>query len=293
MLERSCYNGFMNRLSATQRAKIIGCLVEGNSIRATSRITGAAKNTIVGLLVRVGQGCAAYQDRTLRNLACKRIQCDEIWSFCHAKQKNVPQDKQGTFGYGDVWTWTAIDAETKLVLSFMIGNRDSETARYFIDNLAGRVANRIQLTTDGHSAYLEAVEGSFGSEIDYAMLHKLYGASDEGQRRYSPATCIGTRTAVIEGKPDPEHISTSFIERQNLTMRMGMRRFTRLTNGFSKKVENLTAAVALHFMHYNFVRPHQTLTKANGGHITTPAMAAGLAARPWTLEEIAALEKSN
>ena len=287
------YNGFMNKLSASKRAKIVGCLVEGNSIRATSRITGAAKNTIVGLLVRVGEGCAAYQDRTIRGLGCKRVQCDEIWSFCRAKQKNVPSDKQGTFGYGDIWTWTAIDAETKLVLSFMVGNRDADTARFFIDDLAGRLANRVQLTTDGHSAYLEAVEDSFGAEIDYAMLQKLYGATDEGQRRYSPAKCIGTRTGIIQGNPDPAHISTSFVERQNLTMRMGMRRFTRLTNGFSKKVENLTAAVALHFMHYNFVRPHQTLTKANRGRITTPAMGAGLAARPWTLEEIVSLEKSN
>ena len=283
----------MNRLTLSERANVIGCLVEGNSIRAASRITGAAKNTIVGLLVRVGEGCAAYQDQSIRGLHSRRVQCDEIWSFCYAKQKNLPPERQGEFGYGDAWTWTAIDAETKLVLSFMIGDRDIDTARTFIDDLAGRLANRVQLTTDGHYAYLEAVEGAFGSEIDYAMLQKLYGASDEGQRRYRPAKCVGTRTQVVEGRPDPASISTSFVERQNLTMRMSMRRFTRLTNGFSKKVENLAAAVALHFMHYNFARPHQTLTKANRGRITTPAMAAGLAARPWTLEEIAALEKSD
>lgn len=287
------YTRVMNRLTLSERANVIGCLVEGNSIRAASRITGAAKNTIVGLLVRVGEGCAAYQDQAIRGLHSQRVQCDEIWSFCYAKQKNLPPDKQGTFGYGDIWTWTAIDAETKLVLSFMVGNRDTETAEVFIGDVAGRLANRVQLTTDGHYAYLEAVEGAFGSEIDYAMLQKLYGVSDEGQRRYSPAKCIGTRTNIVQGNPDPAHISTSFVERQNLTMRMSMRRFTRLTNGFSKKAENLAAAVALHFMHYNFGRPHQTLTKANHGHITTPAMAAGLAVRPWTLEEIAALEKSN
>lgn len=283
----------MNRLSVTDRARIIGCLVEGNSIRATSRITGAAKNTIVRLLMRVGEGCAAYQDQSLRNLNCQRVQCDEIWAFVYAKQKNLPPEHRGRSGYGDVWTWTAICADSKLAVSFMVGNRDFETASAFINDLASRLAHRIQLTTDGYTAYLEAVEAAFGAEIDYSMLQKLYGASDEAQRRYSPPKCIGARTAAIEGKPDPAHISTSFVERQNLTMRMSMRRFTRLTNGFSKKIENLTAAVALHFMHYNFVRPHQTLTKANGGRITTPTMAAGLEVRPWTLEDIAALEKSN
>jgi len=209
----------MNRLTLSERANVIGCLVEGNSIRAASRITGAAKNTIVGLLVRVGEGCAAYQDQAIRGLHTRRVQCDEIWSFCYAKQKNLPPERQGEFGYGDVSTWTGIDAETKLVLSFMIGNRDTDSAKTFIDDLAGRLANRVQLTTDGHYAYLEAVEGTFGSEIDYAMLQKLYGASDEGQRRYSPAKCIGTNTQVVQGIPDPAHISTSFVERQNLTMR--------------------------------------------------------------------------
>jgi IS1 family transposase len=281
----------MNRLS--ERANVIGCLVEGNSIRATRRITGASKNTVVGLLVRVGEGCAEYQGRAIRDPACKRVPCDEIWSFCYAKQKNLPPEKQGVFGYGDVWTWTALDAETKLPLSFMIGDRDRDTAWAFIDDLAGRLSNRVQLTTDSHFAYLDAVKEAFGSEIDYAMLQKLYGASDEGQRHYSPAKCIGTRTEVVQGTPDPAHISTRFVERQNLTMRMSMRRLTRLTNGFSKKVENLTPAVAPHFMHSNFARPHQSLTKAIKGRITTPAMAAGLAARPWTLEEIVNLEKSN
>lgn len=283
----------MNRLSIGERARVISALVEGNSIRATSRMTGAAKNTVMGLLVRVGEGCAAHQDQALRNLACERIQCDEIWAFVSAKQKNLPPERQGQFGYGDIWTWTAICADSKLAISFMVGNRDFDAARAFIGDLAARLAHRVQLTTDGHSVYLEAVEEAFGAEIDYAMLQKLYGASAEGQRRYSPAKCIGTRTEVVQGNPDPAHISTSFVERQNLTMRMGMRRFTRLTNGFSKKVENLAAAVALHFMHYNFVRPHQTLTKANRGRLTTPAMAAGLETRPWTLEEIVRLETSN
>ena len=281
----------MNRLS--ERANVIGCLVEGNSLRATRRITGASKNTVVGLLVRVGEGCAEYQGRAIRDPACKRVPCDEIWSFCYAKQKNLSPEKQGVFGYGDVWTWTALDAETKLPLSFMIGDRDRDTAWAFIDDLAGRLSNRVQLTTDGHFAYLDAVEEAFGSEIDYAMLQKLYGASDEGQRHYSPAKCIGTRTEVVQGTPTQPISQPASWNAKTSRCEWACRRLTRLTNGFSKKVENLTAAVAPHFMHSNFARPHQSLTKAIRGRITTPAMAAGLAARPWKLEEIVNLEMSN
>jgi IS1 family transposase len=240
-----------------------------------------AFNTVLNLLPEIGTVCADYQDRTLRNLTCKRIQCDECWSFCYAKQKNVPADKRGQFGFGDVWTWVAIDADTKLVPSFMVGNRDFQSARIFIDDLAGRLTNRIQLTTDGLRVYLDAVEGSFGSEIDYAMLSKLYAASQE-ETRYSPAECVGVERKVIMGRPDQAHISTSYVERSNLSMRMGMRRFTRLTNGFSKKVENHAYAVALYFMHYNFAKIHGTLR-------VTPAMEAGVSDHVWSVEEIAAL----
>lgn len=273
----------MNRLSTAERARIIACLVEGNSIRATVRMTGFAKNTITKLLVELGEACSQYMNEHLRELPCRRVQCDEIWSSCYAKEKNVPADMKGQFGVGDVWTWTAICADTKLVPSFMVGNRDGETAKLFIDDLAARLRGRIQLTTDGHKPYLEALEGAFGCDIDYAMLVKHYGNPPEGnEKRYSPAECCGTSKTAITGKPDMKHVSTSYVERQNLTMRMGMRRFTRLTNGFSRKVENLAAAVALHFMHYNFVRVHQTLK-------TTPAVAAGVSKAPWTIEMIAQL----
>lgn len=274
----------MNRLSTKQRAQIVGCLVEGMSLRAAERITGAARNTITKLLVDLGHACAAYQDKVFRNLKCKRIQCDEIWSFCYAKEKNVPENRHGEFGCGDVWTWTAIDADTKLVPCWMVGKRDAETGAAFIDDLAGRLSNRIQLTTDGHRPYLTAVESSFGAGIDYAMLVKLYG--NEGGKnpdaKYSPAECTGARVAKVNGNPDPAHISTSYAERQNLTMRMSMRRFTRLTNAFSKKVENHMHAVSLHFMYYNFARIHQTLR-------VTPAMEAGISGHAWTVEEIAGL----
>lgn len=245
-------------------------------------MTGAAMNTILKLLADVGQACTEYQHKTLRNLPCKRIQCDEIWQFCYAKSKNVPSDKQGQFGYGDVWTWVALCADTKLVPSWIIGNRDAHTAYALMSDLESRLSNRVQLTTDGHRAYLEAVEGAFGSDVDYSMLIKLYGNDRENEARYSPAECIGTRTVPIIGRPDPKHISTSFVERQNLTMRMGMRRFTRLTNAFSKKVENLEHSVALHYMHYNFARIHGTLR-------VTPAMEAGIADHVWTVEEIVSL----
>jgi IS1 family transposase len=218
-------------------------------------------------------------DKNVRNVASKRVQCDEIWSFVGAKAKNVPREKDGQ--WGDVWTWTALDADTKLMISYAVGNRGAETAKYFMEDLASRVASRIQITTDGHKVYADAVEGAFGADVDYAMLIKLYG-NDSFDRRYSTGDCIGTRTAVLSGSPDPLHISTSFVERQNLTMRMSMRRFTRLTNAFSKKVDNHAAAIALHFMHYNFCRVHKTLR-------VTPAMEAGLAHHVWTVEELVSI----
>ena len=276
----------MNRLSTEKRAQIVGSLVEGNSIRATVRMTGAAKNTITKLLADVGLACVAYQDRVLRDLPCTTLEADEIWSFCYAKQKNVPTEHRGTFGYGDVWTWTAICADTKLVPSWLVGERTVDDAWTFMRDLESRLANRVQLTTDGHSAYLRAVNRTFGSQIDYAQLQKLYGSDSEGEKRYSPPACIGTETNVVRGNPDPDKISTSYVERQNLTMRMGMRRFTRLTNAFSKKIENLAFAVSLHFMHYNFARPHQSLANP---YPRTPAMAAGVADHVWTTQEIAEL----
>jgi IS1 family transposase len=277
----------MNRLSEGQRVQVIAALVEGNSIRATVRMTGVAKDTVIKLLAEVGQACAEYQDRVFRNLACKRIQCDEIWNFVYAKDKNVPADKLGQFGYGSVWTWAAICADTKLIPSWLVAGRDASAAYAFMHDLASRLSNRVQLTTDGHRVYLNAVESAFGSEIDYAMLVKMYGTDPEAETRYSPAECIATEIVRIGGNPNPKHISTSFIERQNLTMRMGMRRFTRLTNGFSKKVENLRHAVALHFMHYNFCRLHQTLR-------VTPAMESGIADHVWSIADVVRLlDKAN
>jgi IS1 family transposase len=271
----------MNTLNKKQRAQLISVLVEGNSLRATARICDVAFNTVLKFVPEIGQACAEYQDKTFLNLKCKRIQCDEIWSFCYAKQKNVPENKQGVFGYGDVWTWVAMDAETKLVPSFMVGRRDAPSAKMFIDDLASRLANRVQLTTDGNKVYLEAVEGAFGCNVDYAMLVKIYESSQE-ETRYSPAMCLGCKGTPISGNPDRKHISTSFIERQNLTMRMGMRRFTRLTNAFSKKIENHALHLALHYMYYNFVRIHKTLR-------VTPAMAANVTDHLWSVEEMAAL----
>ncbi len=271
----------MNRLSIEERARIIGMLIEGNSLRSVTRMAGVSINTVTKLLVDAGNASSDYQNRTLVNLKCKRIQCDEIWAFCYAKERNVPSDKKGHFGYGDVWTWTSIDADTKLVPSFLIGNRDARSARMFIEDLASRLASRVQLTTDGLKVYLEAVEGAFGCDVDYAMLVKTYESSQE-ETRYSPAVCTSCERKPVTGKPDPDHISTSFVERQNLTMRMGMRRFTRLTNAFSKKVENHAYQVALHFMHYNFARIHKTLR-------VTPAMEAGISDHVWSIEEIAGL----
>ena len=286
MQERSSIMVSMNRLSTEMRVQVVAALVEGNSIRATCRMTGVAKNTVVKLLVELGEACARYQDKELRGLTCRRIQCDEIWSFCHAKEKNVPVEHKGEFGYGDVWTWTAIDADSKLVLSWCIGGRDSYTALAFMQDVARRLAQRVQLSTDGHSVYLDAVERAFGRDIDYAMIQKIYGPDPEQEKRYSPAKCLRTEIETIKGWPDPKHISTSYVERQNLTMRMHMRRFTRLTNAFSKKIQNLGHAVALHFMYYNFCRRHQTLGM-------TPAMASGLTDHEWSLNEVVALLDSN
>jgi IS1 family transposase len=272
----------MNKLSTADRVRVVAALVEGNSIRATVRMTGVAKNTIVKLLADLGTACGDYHDQHVRNVTARRIQCDEIWSFCYAKQKNVPMDLQGVFGVGDVWTWTALDADSKLIVSYMVGLRDGGYAMEFMRDVSERLANRVQLTTDGHKAYLNAVEEAFVGDVDYAQLIKIYGAERPGEARYSPAVCTGAKPTPIFGNPAARHISTSFVERQNLTMRMGMRRFTRLTNGFSKKIENHEAAIALHFMHYNFCRIHQTLR-------VTPAMQAGLANHIWELEELVAL----
>jgi IS1 family transposase len=273
----------MNRMPLAKRAQILGFLVEGMSLRAASRLADSSINTVTKLLVDVGAACAEHQDKTLRNLPCKRIQCDEIWSFVGSKQKNVPDDMQHMFGIGDVWTWTAICADTKLIASWMVGSRDGDAAKAFITDLAARLASRVQLTTDGHRVYLDAVERAFGSAIDYAMLVKQYGEGPQSpERKYSPVEFVSAEKKQVTGSPDIAHVSTSYVERQNLTMRMSMRRFTRLTNGFSKKVENHAHAVALHFMHYNFGRIHKTLR-------VTPAMEAGVADHVWSLEEIAAL----
>lgn len=273
----------MNRLSVEKRARILGMLVEGMSLRSASRLADCSINTVTKLLVDVGMACAEFQHKTLRKLPCRRVQCDEIWSFVGAKQKNVPAERVGQFGTGDVWTWTAIDADTKLIASWMVGTRGAESAQQFIGDLASRLSNRIQLTTDGHRMYVEAVERAFAGDIDYAMLVKHYG--DDGRsvdRKYSPSPFVSAEKKRINGDPDDAHVSTSYVERQNLTMRMSCRRFTRLTNAFSKKVENHAHAVALHFMHYNFGRIHKTLR-------VTPAMEAGVAKHVWSLEEIAAL----
>lgn len=255
--------------------------MEGTSLRATSRLADVSINTVTKLLFDAGTACSDYQNRTLRNLTCKRVQVDEIWAFCYAKAKNVAAAKAAPGEAGDIWTWTAICADTKLVMSWLVGGRDGGYAHDFIQDLRGRLTSRIQLTSDGHKAYLDVVETAFGNEVDYAQLVKIYGPSAEGQRRYSPAECLGARKEVVSGAPDFDHVSTSFAERQNLTMRMSMRRFTRLTNAFSKKAENHGHAVAIHFMYYNFGRI-QTLR-------ITPAMAAGVSDHVWSLEEIAAL----
>src|SRR3989304_3619045 len=269
----------MNTLKKEKQRQVVAALVEGNSIRATCRMTDIAKGTVLKLLVDLGRACAEYQDKALRNLTCSKIQCDEVWAFVYAKEKNGPKDKKGQFGYGDVWTFTAIDAESKLVPTWHIGNRDIADATVFMKDLAGRLKNKVQLTTDGHTMYLDAVDSAFGSEIDFSQLIKLYGSSPDSEVRYSPAQCTGIQIKEIQGKPERKHISTSYVERQNLTMRMNMRRFTRLTNAFSKKAENLGYAVALHFMYYNFCRIHQSLR-------ITPAMKAKVTDHLWEIEDI-------
>lgn len=274
----------MNQLPVAKRVAVVAALVEGNSIRSTARMTDVSKPTILKLLADLGTACSAFHNAHVRNLRCQRLQCDEIWQFVGAKQKNATPEQKAQ-GWGDVWTWTAIDADTKLIASWFIGGRDPVSAWWFMRDLCSRLITRVQLTTDGHAAYLSAVENAFESEIDYAQLVKIYGRPTEAASRavrYSPSRFIGAQREVIRGNPDPKHISTSFVERQNLSMRMGMRRFTRLTNAFSKKVENHGHAVALYFMHYNFVRIHGTLK-------VTPAMAAGLADHVWSIEEVIAL----
>lgn len=279
----------MNKLSTKRRAQILAMLVEGNSINSTCRMSGSAKNTVLKLLAEAGEACALYQDRVIRNLCCQKIQCDEIWSFVGMKEKNMPDEMRGVFGYGDMYTWTAIDADTKLIPCWHVGTRDSVSANLFISDLASRLATRIQLTTDGHHAHLEAVENNFAGDIDYAMLIKVYGHAGipvDTARRYSPAECTGIEVKKINGQPDLSHVSTSYVERANLTMRMNMSRFTRLTNGFSKKLENHMHAVSLHFMHYNFCRIHKTLR-------VTPAMEAGISDYVWDLEEVAMMAATN
>jgi IS1 family transposase len=276
----------MNKLNLERKAQVIKVLCEGNSIRSTARITGTAINTVVKLLREVGAACLEYQDKTMRNLPCKKLQCDEIWSFVYAKDKNVPAQHNGEFGYGDVWTFTAIDADTKLVPAWLVGLRNEHSAYEFLNDLKNRLANKVQLTTDGHRMYYEAVNHAFGNDIDYAMLVKYYGNTQDEYGRYSPPKCTHAKAKLVNGSPDMAKVSTSYIERQNLTMRMGMRRFTRLTNAFSKKLENHEYALALYFMHYNFARPHKTLTNP---YPKSPAMAAGLTNHIWTIEEIVGL----
>jgi IS1 family transposase len=269
----------MNRLDRKTRAQILHLLCEGQSIRVVTRLTGCSKNTVAKLLVSAGHACSAYQDKTLRKLPCKRVQMDEIWSFVYAKAKNVEAAKRAPATAGDVWTWTAICADTKLIVSWLLGARDLDAAIAFTTDLESRLASRVQLTSDGHAPYLLAVPGAFADQVDYAMLVKTYGADPQAEKRYSPAICTGAKKKPVEGNPDPKHISTSYVERSNLTMRMHMRRFTRLTNAFSKKVENHAAAIALHTMYYNFVRIHQTLR-------VTPAMAAKVSDKLWEIGDI-------
>jgi len=282
MLKRISIVFLMNKLNTQRRAQIVAALVEGNSIRSTCRMTGAVLHTVLKLLNAMGCACAAYHHKHVRNLRVRRIQCDEIWSFVGSKAKNTGLDKKAQ-GWGDTWTWVAIDADTKLCVSYLVGARDAISADDFMKDCASRIRGRVQITTDGHKAYLDAVEAAFGENIDFAQVQKIFGApSVEDQRRYSPATCIGCDVKVVSGDPDWKHVSTSYVERQNLTMRMSMRRFTRLTNAFSKKFDNHCHSVALYFMYYNFCRVHQSLR-------VTPAMEAGLADHIWSLEELIGL----
>lgn len=274
----------MNRLPDAKRIQILHMLVEGASMRSISRVVGVSINTVTKLLVDAGEACRAYHDENVRGLTCQRVQCDEIWSFCYAKEKNVPAERKGEPGYGNVWTWTALCSDSKLMVSWVCGGHDAGYALALMDDLRSRLENRVQLTTDGHTAYLQAVEGAFGGDVDYAMLVKLYGEEPirEPERRYSPAVCVGARKTMVEGNPDPKHVSTSHVERQNLTMRMSMRRFTRLTNGFSKKLANHEHSLSLYFAYYNFVRIHKSLK-------VTPAMAAGVTTRLWEMADLLAV----
>jgi IS1 family transposase len=273
----------MHRLSGEQRAKILHMLCEGSSVRSVTRILNVGKNTVLRLMVDAGRACDAYHNEYVKELKSRRIQVDEIWSFVAAKQKNVQAMKTPIVGAGDCWTWTALDADSKLIVSYFVGGRDGDCAAWFIDNLATRLTNRVQLTSDGHKAYLDAVEGAFGADVDCAMLNKVYGASPESAKgRYSPAECIGVTKHRVQGDPDPKHVSTSFVERSNLTQRMHNRRFTRLTNGFSKKFENHAYSVALFAMYYNFVKMHSTLRMS-------PAMAAGVSKTLWEIGDIVKL----
>jgi IS1 family transposase len=277
----------MNKLDHEARSRILHLLCEGSSIRAVTRLTGASKNTVIKLMIDAGKACAAYHDEHVRDLTTKRVLVDEIWSFTYAKAKNVAKAKAAPANAGDTWTWTAIDADNKLMISWLVGGRDGRYAMAFMDDLRSRLANRVQLTSDGHKAYLEAVEGAFGGDVDYAQLVKIYGASPESAiGRYSPAECTGAVKTRIEGDPDPKHISTSFAERQNLNLRMHMRHFTRLTNAFSKKVENHAWSMALFTTYYNFVRIHKTLR-------VSPAMAAGVTDRLWEIGDIVALVEAT
>jgi len=276
----------MNRLPIEKRTQIISLLCEGNSLRSVTRIVGVSINTVTKLLVEVGTACRDYHYEHVRNLKSKRVECDEIWSFCYSKQANVPTEMKEKSGVGDVWTWTALDSDSKLIISWLVGERDARYANLFMQDVADRLTNRVQLTTDGLKAYLEAVDQAFGSDVDYAQLVKIYGDAPEGEKRYSPAKCNGTRKERVMGEPKHKDVSTSYVERANLTMRMCMRRFTRLTNAFSKKIENHELAIALHFMYYNFVRIHKTLR-------VTPAMEAGITKKLWSVEDLVRLTDSN
>ena len=270
----------MRRLSTQERAKIIACLSEGNSVRGTSRLTGFSKDTVLKLLVDAGEACRSYQDKVLRSLPCKRVQVDEAWAFVQKKQRNVPIEERGK-GIGDAWVWTGLCADSKLLISWQVGNRDARDAALFIDDLAGRLAEKVQLTSDGANVYLEPISAAF-EQVDYARLVKLYGEAPEGTHRYSPAGLTGIRIETVSGTPDPRHISTSYVERHNLNLRTYQKRMARLTLGFSKKIQNLAASISLYAIWYNFHRQHSTLR-------VSPAMAAGVADHLWSYEEIAEL----
>ena len=278
-----CMMRGMNKLPLAKRVQMLSMLCEGASMRSVSRVADVSVNTVAKLLADAGKACAAHHDKAVRGVKAKRVQCDEIWSFAHCKQKNVATAKAAPADAGDVWTWTALDADSKLIVGWLVGDRDADAANAFMMDVAGRLASRVQLTTDAHKPYLQAVEGAFGADVDFAQLVKIYGTAPESAKgRYSPAECTGVRKKAVEGRPDPAHISTSYDERQNLTMRMHMRRFTRLTNAFSKKVESHAAMVAIYTVWYNFVRIHKSLR-------VTPAMAAGVTEKLWSMEDVVAL----